>query len=121
MIKIVNKNSLIEYLIANLPRKAIVRSLLQNGAECLGGFTAIPPSGRPGWIVRTTSRNHKMWIMAVTVLKEKPGYGIRILSKVPWEFYCGGSNDLYQGDSPSLYKTIKKSVLRIKNEKSKDL
>ena len=112
MIRIVDKNSLIEYLIANLPRKAVVRSLLQNGAECLGGFSEIPPSDRAGWIVRTTSVHGKTWIVAIITCGGKVRYGLRILTRVPWEFYCGGSNDLYDGDRPYMYRAIKNSILR---------
>lgn len=108
------KDNLIEWLINNCPRKAVVRSLQDNGAELLGGFVKIPPSNYSGWIIRTKSVYDRTWIVAITANKTKPDYGIRILDKVPWEYYCGGGSKLYEGDSPSFCKAMKELMLRRK-------
>lgn len=108
MIHFRTKNNLIEWLIKNCPRPAIVRALLKNGAECLGGFSRIPPSTQSGWIVRVTSAFNKKWIVAVLAHDSYVKYGIRILKDVPWEYWIGykSLSDLYIGDNPLLYKQL---------------
>jgi len=106
------RDDIIRWLITHCPRKAIVRSLLQDRAELLGGFSIIPPSGRPGWIVRVTSTlTKRTWIVAVIPCIGKPDYEIRILNQVPWKNYVGyewiPDKPIYAGDRPWLYRKMK--------------
>ena len=111
MIHFRTRDDIIRWLISHCPRKAIVRSLLQDRAELLGGFNKIPPSGRPGWIVRVTSAlTKRKWIVAVIPCAGKPDYEIRILKQVPWKCYVGDWIDdkpIYAGDRPWLYREMK--------------
>jgi hypothetical protein len=104
-----SKNDIIQWLERYCPRKAIVRSLLQNGAELLGGFNPVPPTTRPGWIVRVTSRHGRKWIVAIIPCEGTPDYEIRILKKVPWGNWIGNyySENLMSGDRPQLYAALK--------------
>jgi hypothetical protein len=104
-----NKNNILSWLETHCPRKAIVRSLSQNGAELLGGFDYILPSGRPGWIVRVQSVYGRVWLVAVIPNNKQTDYEIRILQKVPWENYigCEDSGCIYGGDKPWLYRLLK--------------
>ena len=103
------RDDILRWLISHCPRKAIVRSLLQDRAELLGGFNNIPPSGRPGWIVRVTSIHNRKWIVAVVPCHGIPDYEIRILKQVPWKNYVGNTREksFYSGDRPWLYRIMK--------------
>ena len=109
MINFRNKTDIICWLEKYCPRKSIVRSL--NNAELLGGFDPIPPTTRPGWIVRVTSifDEKKKWIVAIIPRKDIPTCEIRILSKVPWKYYLDEpiTNPAYIGDKPQLYRALK--------------
>jgi len=118
MIRFETKNSLIKWLINNCPRPLIVRSLQRSGAECLGGFSPVPPSTERGWILRVTSPHGRTIIVAVLAYKDKPRYGIRILKNVPWEHWIGDNyriDGLYTGDNPSLYKHLRDVTIERKN------
>lgn len=112
MIHFQTRDDIIRWLISNCPRMAIVRSLLQDRSELLGGFSNIPPSGRPGWIVRVTSiLTKRKWIVAVIPCHGIPDYEIRILKQVPWKNYVGYEwvldKSIYAGDRPWLYREMK--------------
>lgn len=118
MIRFETKNSIIKWLVNNCPRPLIVRSLQRSGAECLGGFSLIPPSTERGWILRVTSPHGRTINVAVLAYKDKPRYGIRILSDVPWEYWKGDSysvSKLYIGDNPLLYKHLRDVTMWRKN------
>ena len=115
MIHFRTKNNILAWLEKHCPRKTIVRSLSQNGAELLGGFDPIPPSGRPGWIVRVRSAYGKVWLVAVIPNAGQMDYEIRILQGVPWGNYVGCSNNdscIYAGDKPLLYRSLKERSKR---------
>jgi len=113
-----SKSDIIRWLEKHCPRKSIVRSL--NNVELLGGFDPIPPTTRPGWIVRVTSifDEKRKWIVAIIPHKGTPTCGIRILNKVPWKYWTGcrypevlartmGYDYIYSGDKPWLYAALK--------------
>jgi len=107
MIHFQNKNHLLSWLEKKCPRKGIVRALRDGTVEHLGGFSRIPPTSHPGWIVRVTSIHGKEFIVAVIAYQLR--YGIRVLSEVPWLCWagdCGGSPNLMNGDQPSEYGYI---------------
>lgn len=112
MIHLQTRDDILRWLIRHCPRKAIVRSLLQDRAELLGGFNNIPPSGRPGWIVRVTSVHKRKWFVAVIPCHGIPDYEIRILKQVPWKNYAGNTREksFYGGDRPWLYRIMKEKA-----------
>ena len=109
MIHFRSKSDIIRWLEKHCPRKAIVRSL--NNAELLGGFDPIPPTTRPGWIVRVTSifDEKRQWIVAIISRKDIPTCEIRILNKVPWKNWIGQGHWWRPicGDKPWLYRALK--------------
>ena len=113
MVHFRSKNDIVQWLEKHCPRKAIVRSLSQNGCELLGGFNPIPSTTQPGWIVRVASvYNKRMWIVAIIPCKGKPDFEIRILSKVPWGKWIALFiseeilNESMLGDKPRLYRRL---------------
>ncbi len=98
------------WLEKNCPRKSIVRALRDGTVEHLGGFSTIPPTSHPGWIVRVTSVHDKEFIVAVIAYQDR--YGIRVLSGVPWLNWIGDQDrkdsSLVSGDDPQGYWYIKR-------------
>lgn len=109
---------IVSWLEKNCPRKAIVRALSEGSVEFYGGFSPVPPTTDPGWIMRVTSVYDKTWYVAV--ISSQNHYGIRILRDVPWGYWYGTykwpvcyKNDnkfrqqLYSGDHPEEYLKLK--------------
>lgn len=107
MIHFQSKENIIDWLIDNCPRPAIVRALECGIVEFLGGFKPIPPSTLPGWILKVTSIHDRKWNVAILANGIKHIYEIRIIKSVPWKNYCGGKLSLYQGDNPEKYKGLR--------------
>jgi len=106
MVHFQNKNHILMWLEKNCSRKTIVRALATEGEiELLGGFSQIPPTSHPGWIVQITSVHGRTWYVAVIAYQNR--YGIRILSKVPWQNWIGGKSELMNGDNPKRYERLK--------------
>lgn len=105
MVHFQTKNHLLMWLENNCPRKGIVRILRDGHAEHLGGFSTIPPTVRPGWIVRITSTHGKEFIVAVIAYQNR--YGIRMLNEVPWRYWVGSTaknrTAFMNGDNPVTY------------------
>ena len=114
MVHFQTRDHLMGWLERHCPRPAIVRALLHGSTELLGGFDRIPPSGRPGWIVRVRSQFGKVWLVAIVPNRTQTDYEIRIPKEVPWKHWCGGPipNPIYKGDRPWLYETIKERAMR---------
>jgi hypothetical protein len=96
------------WLESNCPRKSIVRALRDGTVEHLGGFSRVPPTSHPGWIVRVTSAHGKEFIVAVIAYQNR--YGIRVLSEVPWRYWDGGregTTSFMNGDNPTAYWGLK--------------
>lgn len=109
MIHFQSKTHLLMWLESNCPRKGIVRALRDGTVEHLGGFSRVPPTSHPGWIVRVISTYGKEFIVAVIAYQNR--YGIRVLSEVPWRFWIGDPDaafgELFSGDWPSDYYGLK--------------
>ena len=93
------------WLEANCPRKGIVRALRDGTVEHLGGFSRIPPTSHPGWIVKVTSTHGKEFIVAVIAYQLR--YGIRVLGEVPWRYWYNAQpwTSLLAGDNPEEYQS----------------
>lgn len=98
---------MLEWLIKNCPRSAIVRALEANKVEFLGGFNLVPPSDLPGWIFKTRTKN-----VCILCNDKKHKYEIRIVKRIPWEHWHGVFHgilmidNLNSGDNPLLYKEL---------------
>lgn len=105
------REDLIEYLVAHSPRPAISRAIAEGRPiELLGGFSHIPPSNMPGWIIRIISRFGKKFYAALRVHKIwKHELFVELLEHVPWNYWDGdkSENELYKGDRPELYRRLK--------------
>lgn len=103
-----SRTDMIEWLIENCPRPAIVRALQYNKVEFLGGFNPIPPSDLPGWIFKVKNKN-----VCILANDTKRKYEIRIIKHVPWGNWCGMfhgliiAESLSSGDNPEFYKELK--------------
>lgn len=116
MIHFQSKENIIDWLIENCPRPAIVRALEQGKIEYLGGFDPIPPSTLPGWIIKVISIHDKQWNIAILANDIKHGYEIRIIKTIPWKNWIGTDYlanhksfriELFSGDNPILYKELR--------------
>jgi len=104
------RNDMINWLVANCPRKAIVHALDKGKVEFLGGFTSIPPSNLPGWIFKVTSKQ----VQNVCILANDKDhkYEIRIIKRIPWKNWdgvwhgIGMKHSLNSGDHPLAYKEL---------------
>lgn len=117
MIHFQSKNNIINWLIQNCPRKAVVRALIDGKVEFLGGFRPIFPSTLPGWILKVTSIYGGEWNVAVLANDIKHCYEIRIIKSVPWKNWVGLKinirgeskffDELFCGDNPERYERLK--------------
>ena len=77
--------------------------------EVLGGFSLIPPSVHPGWIVRVESPLGGKWLVAIG---PTPGNPRKLrafeIEEIPWEYYKGEAGkdefSLENGDHPEVYR-----------------
>lgn len=74
---------------------AIKRAIKEGTVVNLGGFTAIPTSGQPGWVLRVTSTHGRTWLLAITV--EGRHYRASVLDAVPPT--RSGGEGVYAGDA----------------------
>lgn len=110
MVHFQDKTHLLMWLENNCPRKGIVRALRDGTIEHLGGFSRVPPTSHPGWIVRVISVHDREYIVAVIAYQSR--YGIRVLKEVPWVYWNPQTQDghgmvagtLYSGDDPEGYQ-----------------
>lgn len=115
MIHFQSKDNVIDWLIDNCPRRSIVRALEKGKIEYLGGFSQIPPSALPGWILKVTSIYGGKWNVVVLVNDKDHRYEIRIIKTVPWKNWLGVAfwdkncfaHELLSGDHPKKYKELK--------------
>ena len=111
MVHFQTKNHLLMWLEKNCPRNSLLRIMEDGTVEHLGGFSKIPPTSHPGWVVKLESRHGKIVLVAIIAYRDR--YGIRILSEIPWRYWCGdrnGNRNLINGDSPYLYGAWKEEL-----------
>lgn len=110
-----NRRQLLEWLDPHIPiqYRSVARSVREGSIEFLGGFNHIPPSNRPGWIVRSRSKFRRYHYVAVIPQFMKLCH-IIILDKIPWQYWnqSDSENSFYAGDRPDLYR-------RLRNAKTK--
>lgn len=106
MQRIDTRTQLINFICENISQYAIVRACHhpEGKVQVLGGFSRIPPSCKPGWIVSITSIHGQTWNIAVTPDDHHHVFKTWIVEKIPWEYYAGrvdrGEYSIYDGDNP---------------------
>lgn len=104
MDRIETRTQLVEYICEHSTRPAIQRACHEGKVFVAGGFSQIPPSSKPGWIVIVTSRFGRIWNVAVTPNEEKRTFDVRVLKTIPWGQYIDSvfvaEYSIYAGDDP---------------------
>ncbi len=109
MQRIDTRTQLINFICENISQRAIVRACHHpNGnVQVMGGFSRIPPSCLPGWIVVITSGFGRTWTIAVTPDEHKHVFRVWMIKEIPWQFYTCPSlhaqqqgYSIYNGDNP---------------------
>ena len=116
---------LIQWLIKNCPRKAVVRAMEEGSVEHLGAFTELGINHIPGWLVKVTSERGKVWLVGVTSRPEQRDFRIFVSDcygcfrlPVPWEYWDGIEDPLdyiasdspmpmWDGDNPIEYARLR--------------
>jgi hypothetical protein len=101
-----NKNDLFAILEELPPFPAIGGALDTGKAELLGGFERVPPSKKPGWIIRVTSRRGSVWNVVITVHNSPARVTTWTTQRIPWEHWAGRTDrdaGIYDGDYPLEY------------------
>jgi hypothetical protein len=94
--------------------RAVQRAINEGTVEVLGGFHAIPPSVRSGWMLKITSKHKRTWAVAVTPNDITHTYQVWIADRVPWEKWAGDlyrNHPVYDGDDPLEYLTKYRETL----------
>lgn len=98
------RTQLIDFIVAHAPSGSVSRACYEGTVNVLGGFTEVPPSTRPGWIVVVTSRFGQMWYVAIQPNEDTRKFEVREIERVPWKNYIGrddrGGYSIYDGDDP---------------------
>jgi len=107
-----SRTDMIMWLIKYCPRPSIVRALEIGNVEFLGGFIKIPPSNLPGWIFRVKMLSGQTKNICVLANDIKRKYEIRIVKRIPWEYWHGMfhgilmKDALNSGDKPQEYRRL---------------
>jgi hypothetical protein len=103
---------MINWLIANCPRPALVRAIKANRIEFLGGFSKIPPSDLPGWIFKVKLLSGEIKNVCILANDKKLRYEIRLTKNISWKNWCGVfhgvlmKHSIQSGDNPLQYKEL---------------
>ncbi len=106
MERIETRTQLVNFICKNVGQSAISRACHHAGdaVQVMGGFSRVPPSCRPGWIVTVTSVHGRQWLVAVTSDDHHHVFKAWITETIPWQFYIGERNreeySIYDGDNP---------------------
>lgn len=105
MERIETRSQLIRFIEKDAVHRAIGRACHhENGSvQVLGGFSMIPPTERPGWIVSITSAYGQTWLVAVLAYDYEHVFKSRVVEAIPWSLYVGQTGreyNIYDGDNP---------------------
>ena len=106
MQRIRTRTELIEAICGSLGQRAITRACHAGTVEVAGGFSRIPPSPLPGWIVTITSVHERTWMVALVPDDHRHTFHAMMIQEIPWKYYvgrdgpCAGEYSVYDGDNP---------------------
>ncbi len=105
MERIETRVQLVNYICDHTPQSAIARACHTGTVQVLGGFSSIPPSTRPGFIVSITSIHERTWLVAVTTDDHKHIFHVWVVDSIPWKYFVGRpykeEYSIYDGDDPA--------------------
>lgn len=107
-----SRSDLLELIYDRAPSRGVCRAINAGRVTLLGGFSAIPPSGRPGWIVEWVSQNGARSLVAVVTDDVRHDFVVAVCDKVPWTKWVGGS-PLHDGDVPERMQANKELAERL--------
>ena len=105
-----DRQDLINLVAYGAPAPACRRACLTGTVEVLGGFSEVPPSTSPGWIVRVTTKRGNVHLVGISPDDIWHKYWVRAVDAVPWHLWEGSPCDpavysIYSGDHPETYRT----------------
>lgn len=121
-----SRTDLILYAQTNCESNACKRAFTTGTVVVLGGFSTIPPSTNPGWVLLVTSKHCRTWIIGVEGDDARHCYHVRSLDRIPWEKWVGGSSLTFRGkplywlsagDKPRVAAAAHRGALREINER----
>ena len=112
-----NRDSLLCWLDANAPQPSVKRALRSGmSVKILGGFSPLPDSNDPGFIVEANSRTGRVYHVAVVISNFREPRAFMI-NYIDWKSYTGGSHALYRGDDPAFAEEQRElGTLQVVNE-----
>ena len=114
MQRIETRTQLINFICENIAQRAIVRACHNGEVQVLGGFSKIPLTRRPGWIVSITSVYGRTWLVAIIPDDHQHVFRTGIVDSIPWQYYVGRIDrdeySIYDGDRPEQAERAKNAV-----------
>lgn len=98
-------DDLYSLLVANLTRKKYRAAFDTNGMEIIGGFHNLPPSSRPGWVVKVG--DHYLAIILGPQPRDIPRLHTIKGEDIPWDQWVGPEKGVFMsGVSPSFREGV---------------
>ena len=117
-----NRSQFTEEVYKLCPTRAAQRAIREGRITMLGGFSDIPPFGRPGFICCVTSRHGRTWYLALISQLDRSFRGV-FVENVPWKNRVGETTKVQRwtmngGDAPTPESepTDPGPIVQIKNE-----
>lgn len=94
------------------------RALQCGQVEVLGGFAPLLPRAQPGWLIRVTSVNGTVWLIAVSVHPEQPWEcDVWEADFILWANWIGDPkrqvSTIYEGDNRIKYQALHEEALNV--------
>ena len=120
MQRIETRTQLINFICEDIRQYSIVRACHhpEGSVHVMGGFSRVPPSEKPGWIVSITSVFGRTWLVVVTPHDHQHIFKSWITDSLPWEYYIGkldrGEDSIYDGDNPGQARLARDMAIKVK-------
>ena len=113
MKKIRSRESLINFILDSRISRSMHPAKHLGTGVYQGGLSNITPSNHPCVILRCNSPiTKKHWNVAVVARDASANYVVRIVPKLPWQWWVGdcGNPQLYRGDRPDKYANLRREI-----------